>query len=272
MEADQQNKKHTKILGHDPFADVSDQEWVDNTAVSESSAQIDDAFSTLEAELLGDPAALLDDIFNLPESDDSNAAQPDETAVQFPPEDGDFLDSLITTIDNEIDALYSGVDLRRAETETAASTGQEQYIIFALDRVEYAVSITNIMEIGRPLEITWMPNVPEWLLGVANLRGDIISVVDLRTFLGLPRNEFQENGRLLVTQSHNEDMTVGLIVDRVTGLGSLQTGRIGAPTAPIEDQVAPYLRGVYEHEGRLLVVLNLDKLLLSAEMQQFEPL
>ncbi len=65
------------------------------------------------------------------------------------------------------------------------------------------------------------------------------------------------------SQEDDFNMNIDLLPDVITD-------KIGAPTAPIEDQVAPYLRGVYEYEGQLLVVLNLDKLLRSTEMQQFE--
>ena len=77
--------------------------------------------------------------------------------------------------------------------------------------------------------------------------------------------------RMLVAQARQEEVTTGLIVDQVSGIRYLAVGRIGAPAAPIEDQVTPYLRGVYEHDGRLLVVLDFDRLLLSPEMRQFEP-
>lgn len=180
-----------------------------------------------------------------------------------------YLDDLISSIDGEIDALHN-IGSTDGTGETAVSGTTEQHIIFSLANVEYTVPINNVIEIGRPLDITSVPNVPNWTLGVANLRGDIISIVDLRMFLGMPVEEYGENGRLLVSQSQIEDITIGLLVDRVSGIGNLQPHQISAPTAPIQDEVAPYLRGVYEHEGRMLVVLNLDKLLLSSEMQQFE--
>ena len=183
-----------------------------------------------------------------------------------------YLDDLIAGIDGEIDALHE-VGLLADDVggeETAVSTTDEQHIIFNLAGVEYTVPINNVTEIGRPLDITAVPNTPIWTRGVANLRGDIISIIDLRLFLGMPENEYSEDGRLLVTQSQVEDIIIGMLVDRVSGIGNLQPHKITAPTAPIEDQVAPYLRGVYEYDGRLLVVLNLDKLLLSSEMQRFE--
>ena len=66
-------------------------------------------------------------------------------------------------------------------------------------------------------------------------------------------------------------MSASLIVDRVSGIRYLPVDRIHPPAAPIEGTVAAYLQGMCEYEERLLVVLNFDRLLLSAEMQQFRP-
>jgi len=193
------------------------------------------------------------------------AAEPDE-------ESSDLLGELIAAIDQEIEqTLELEAEAVPATTAEARAKDAEQYVIFSLAGTEYAVPIANVIEIGQPLNITPVPNVPDWVPGVANLRGEIISMVDLRAFLGMERAGYRQASRMLVAQASQEDMTTGLLVDRVSGIRYLSADRIGEPTAPIEDQVTPYLDGVYEHEERLLVVLNLDRMLLSPEMQQFEP-
>jgi purine-binding chemotaxis protein CheW len=194
------------------------------------------------------------------------AAEPEEEAF-------DLLGDLIATIDQEVEEAFgAGAMADLAPQVPVGVGGEEQHVIFSLADTEYAAPITNVTEIGRPLDVTPVPNMPDWVLGVTNLRGDIISVVDMRTFLGMEAAAQSQASRMLVAQASQEDMTTSLIVDRVSGIRYLAVDRIGAPTAPIEDQVAPYLRGVYEHEEHLLVVLDFDKLLLSAEMRQFEPI
>jgi len=195
-------------------------------------------------------------------------AEPDEEASHL-------LDELMATIDEEVEEAFglgAMTDLATAEP-TDQGEGEEQYIIFSLAESEYAVPAANVREIGEPPNVTPVPNVPDWVLGVANLRGDILSLVDLRLFLGMERIDYDEDTRMMVvhTQQDASSVTTGLMVDLVSDIRYLSVDRIGAPAAPIEDQVAPYLRGVYEHDGRLLVVLNLDQLLLSPEMRQFEP-
>src|SRR5205823_3689408 len=146
----------------------------------------------------------------------------------------------------------------------------ERQVLFTLAGTDYAVPLANVLEIGRPLTITPTPNVPEWVLGVANLRGDIVSMVDLRAFFGLEPSAHDPSRRVLVVRARTEDLTAGLVVDRVKGMRYLPPERVGPPVALAEDRIGPYTRGILEHEGRLLVLLDLDRLLLSEEMRQFE--
>ena len=269
MENDPQDKKHDEVLGHNPFDDLADEIWEDTTIPPEPEMPDEADFALPDLDTAGEDSPFVAlEAEMLTEVNELESEQSTETAVP-----NHYLDALVATIDQQIGALPDPdvAGDRQPEAGTDVTASEQLHIIFVLGQVEYAIPISNVTEMGRPPRITQVPNVPEWVLGVANLRGDIISVVDLRRFLGLPPHDWRGNGRLLVTQSHRDDITVGLIVDRVTGLGNLEVAKIGAPTAPIEDQVTPYLRGVYEYQGHLLVVLNLDHLLLSAEMQQFEP-
>lgn len=181
------------------------------------------------------------------------------------------LDELIAVIDREVKQVFEP----ETTPETVAATSmmvkdEEQHLLFDLAGAEYAVPIANVIEIGRPPDVTPVPNVPDWVLGVANLRGEVISMVDLRTFLGMDGTSHGQASRMLVARASEENVTTGLIVDHVSGIRYLSADRIVTPGALIEDRVAPYLRGVYEHDGRLVVVLNIELLLLSPEMHQFE--
>jgi purine-binding chemotaxis protein CheW len=146
----------------------------------------------------------------------------------------------------------------------------EQHVIFTLEGTAYSLPISHITEIGRSLPITPLPNVPSWVLGVSNLRGDIISVLDLRAFLGKQPLAQARDCRMMVVRSRHEDITTALLVDRVREIRHLISEKVGLPTALMEDRSALYMRGVYEHNGQLLVVLDPEQLMLSPEMRQFE--
>ncbi len=184
-----------------------------------------------------------------------------------------YLDDLVADIDEQIGTLYNTRNTEHTklpDEQSNPADETDQYIIFELMDNTYAMPISNVTEIGRPLPITTVPNVPHWLLGIANLRGDIISIVDLRGFLGLSPADSTQEGRLLITRSTNEETAVGLIVDSVSGIRFLQNREINTSTAVTKSKVAPYLRGIYSDKEQLLIVLNIDKLLLSSEMQQFK--
>jgi purine-binding chemotaxis protein CheW len=180
------------------------------------------------------------------------------------------LEDLVADIDGEYESTRDG---GTAEAESRSDTmvgAEERYVSFTLSGTEYAVPMGSVVEVGRPPNVTPLPHVPDWLIGVTNLRGDVVSLVNLRAFLGLDSVEQERSGRLLVARSQDQAVAMGFIVDRVNGIRRISADRISQPTAPIDNPVAPFVRGVSEFDHRLLVVLDLDKLLLSHEMQQFQ--
>jgi len=180
------------------------------------------------------------------------------------------LAQFLAEIDQELAASDAADRAEDLPVRQAAGSLADQHVVFALAGTDYAVPIRNVLETGRPLAVTPVPNVPEWLLGVANVRGDIVSMVSLRTFLGLEPGSQERQERLLVVRSQAEDLTAGLLVDEIKGICSVPGDRVEAPASPLDDRVTTYLRGITKHKGRLLAVLDLDRLLLSPEMRQFE--
>ena len=91
--------------------------------------------------------------------------------------------------------------------------------------------------------VTMVPRVPAWLLGVTNLRGDIVSVIDLRGYLGLAPHT-SATARMLVVRLLDEPFTTGLIVDAVDRIVTLQADDVKAPASPFEGALAPFVSGV----------------------------
>jgi purine-binding chemotaxis protein CheW len=180
---------------------------------------------------------------------------------------GTVLANLLAELDEELAPRAPERAIPRLQS--ASDDRTERHLVFTLAGTDYAVEASHIREIGRPLPIRPVPNVPSWLLGVANVRGDIVSMVHLRSFLGLDRSATGD-ARLMVVQSSSAGMVTGLIVDHVRGIWSLPQEGINPPRFAVQERITPYLRGVTEAHGRLLVLLDLEQLLLSPEMQQFE--
>ena len=175
------------------------------------------------------------------------------------------LEDVIAQIDAEM-AANAQVEDSIAIERRAAAIQTKKHIMFSLAGAKYAMPLGQVIEISRAPRLMPLPNVPEWLLGVTNLRGDIISVVDLHAFLGLPYDTRNDASRMCVVRAEQHELVTGLMVDRVDGLASLATESFGGPSASMEGNINQYLQGVGEHDEQLLRVLDLDTLLQAFDL------
>jgi len=148
-------------------------------------------------------------------------------------------------------------------------TPGHRYVLLSIAAADYAVREVFVTELERVPKVTPVPRVPAWVRGVTSLRGDILSVIDMRVFLGLEASSSQ-SARMLVVRLLNEDFATGLLVDGVDRIVSVSPDQITPPESPLEGPLAPYLTGVCEIEERRVAVLDLDQLLRSPEIRQFE--
>ena len=162
-------------------------------------------------------------------------------------------------------------DFWRDETPRVRGT---RYLAFDLSGATYALPLARVREVDRLPSITPLPNVPAWVLGAANLRGEIISVVDLAAFLGLaPRgatgqSPIRRDARLLAVRAGG--MEAGLVVERLRDIRELPDAAIRPPGGSLPGRAARYLAGVHAGDGRLTLVLDVPRLLHAAEFRQFE--
>ncbi|MBM3224003.1 MAG: purine-binding chemotaxis protein CheW, partial [Candidatus Tectomicrobia bacterium] len=180
------------------------------------------------------------------------------------------LDALVGSIDRDVHQVYSQGLVPQSPSRRLDSQNQtERYILFTLGESRYAVPVPHVVEIGRIPRITPVPNVPSWVRGVINLRGEILSVLDFRTFLGMEDMHHDEHSRMLVVKTPGDEVATSLIVDQIMGIVPLTTARLEIP-ATSNNKAAPYLTGAYEHEDQVCAVFDLERLLLSPEVRQFE--
>lgn len=179
---------------------------------------------------------------------------------------GPPLGELIAAIDREVAAAGEAA----TRGEAAPEAPGRRLLLFSLAGTRCAVGLDHLVELGSLPRVTPVPNLPPWVRGVTNLRGDILAVADLAAFFAMTRPAGGDYTRLLVVRSHREEVTTGLLADEVHGLIDLPASGLRAPAAPIEDRVSTYLEGVVEHEGRLVSVLDLERLLGAPEFRQFE--
>ncbi len=176
------------------------------------------------------------------------------------------------TLLDAVSASDGQVDLREVPVVTAPAppvVRAARFVQFTIAATSYAVAEGFVTELRRVPKITIVPQTPAWLRGVVNLRGDVLSVVDLRSFLGLEPTS-PHTGRLLVVRLLDEEFSVGLLVDGIDRIVTLELETIRPPASPLDDPLAPYLAGVCVVDDRLVAVLDLGRLLRSPDIRQFD--
>ena len=146
---------------------------------------------------------------------------------------------------------------------------QNQYIQLALEKTLFALPLSRALEVGRRPDITPLPNLPHWMLGISNVRGEIISFINLKAFFGISSTGTKVERRFLIIQ--NQDTKVGITVDRIMGILSLEQIDADLQNSPYrEGEIANYILGVAVSGGSLTNILDVDKLLSSSRMTGFK--
>jgi chemotaxis signal transduction protein len=158
------------------------------------------------------------------------------------------------------------------------ATREAQFLVVALAGTEMALSASNVTGVERVNDITPVPNTVAWVLGVANLRGAITSVVDLRRFLGIPPEAVTTRSRVVVATTR--DMTIGFLVD---GVGEFQPIPEGARSYDNVRQFAPPWLGTYvtalaqvpgnaasQERDRTIFLLDVEKLLFADGLHRYQ--
>lgn len=138
-----------------------------------------------------------------------------------------------------------------------------QLVTFRLGNEEFSLDILRVQEIIRHMELTRVPRTPDFVDGVINLRGRVIPVLDLRKRFGLPSGERTNETRIIVVDVDNK--TVGLKVDAVSEVLRLPADTVEPAPAIVTGVESDYIKGVGKLEGRLLILLDVEKILTRTE-------
>jgi purine-binding chemotaxis protein CheW len=146
-----------------------------------------------------------------------------------------------------------------------------QLVTFKLGNEEFGVDMLRVQEINRMMSITRVPNAPALIEGVVNLRGKIIPIVDLRKRLGFRHREAGKTTRVIVVEL--DDSVLGFIVDSVSEVLRIPEGIIEPPPSIVAGMESGYIEGVGKVDNRLLILLELEKVLsppVRREMENIE--
>ena len=143
-----------------------------------------------------------------------------------------------------------------------------QVVGFRIGNETFGVRIGSVREIVRVPEITAVPSAPETVEGVINLRGKIIPVMDLRKRFGQSEIQPNKKNRILVVELENK--LVGLIVNAASEVLKIAPSEIEAPGNLFAEGESSYVTGVGKLKGRLIILLDIAKLLHRPEFKRFE--
>jgi purine-binding chemotaxis protein CheW len=153
---------------------------------------------------------------------------------------------------------------RRGHAEEIASMSQETHIVgFRVGRETYGIPITSLHEIVRVPEITAVPDAPDYLEGVINLRGKIVSVVDLRKRFRQPAITLDRRSRILVVEHRGR--LAGMIVDSASEVLKIPTSEIETAPAMMQEGGLDCVTGLGKYHGRLIILLDIAKVLAVQE-------
>ncbi len=143
-----------------------------------------------------------------------------------------------------------------------------QLVSFKIGDEEFGVNILKVQEINRMLQITKVPNAPSFVEGVVNLRGKVIPIIDLRSRLNMPKIEFDSKTRIVVVEI--DGRIVGFIVDEVSEVLRIPKSITEPPPPVVAGINSDFITAVGKLEDRLLILLDLDRVLKAEEVAQLQ--
>jgi purine-binding chemotaxis protein CheW len=154
----------------------------------------------------------------------------------------------------------------------AAPSGQQnqtkddevlQYVTFRLDDETYGINVMQIQEVLRYSEIAPVPGSPDYVLGIINLRGNVVTVIDTRRRFGLNDADITDSSRIVVMES--ADQVMGILVDSVAEVVYLKSSEIEAAPNVGSEESARFIQGVCNRNGELIILVEFDKMLTDHE-------
>lgn len=135
----------------------------------------------------------------------------------------------------------------------------QQYCTFFVDGVQFGIEVVEVQEVLKYHEMTQVPLAPHVIMGLINLRGQIVTALDLRKRLNMPPR--QSDRRPMNVVIRNGDSHVSLLVDEIGDVLEAEEGHFEAPPATLDPATKELVRGVYKLEGRLLLILDTKRTL-----------
>ncbi|AKJ95008.1 chemotaxis protein CheW [Thioalkalivibrio versutus] len=154
------------------------------------------------------------------------------------------------------------------EAMTKADTAP--YVTFSLAEETYAIDVLQVQEVLKVTEIAPVPGVPDYILGIINLRGNVVTVIDARRRMGLDDRESDEASRIVIIDVDNQN--VGILVDSVSEVVRISPDSVEPAPEVGNDDSSRFIQGVTSTEEGLTILVDLNRLLSDDEWAQLREL
>lgn len=158
----------------------------------------------------------------------------------------------------------SEIELESTVEETEDDTLKDRYLTFCLGKESYGLEIRHVTEIIVLQEITKVPDLPEFIIGVVNLRGNVISVMDMRKRFSLEQKDYDDRTCIIVVNI--KGIAVGLLVDTVNEVLNIPQEQVDPPPKTHSGIKSNYITGMGKVEKQVKILLDIEKVLYEEEL------
>lgn len=149
--------------------------------------------------------------------------------------------------------------------EAALDDQITQWSTFRLDKELYAIDVMSVQEVLRYTEITPVPGAPVFVLGIINLRGNVVTIIDTRSRFGLGPFDIDDNSRIIIVEI--EGQVLGLLVDSVAEVVYIANNEIEKTPSVGNDEASKYIQGVCNKNKELLILVELQSFVSSGDFE-----
>jgi len=140
-----------------------------------------------------------------------------------------------------------------------------QWVTFHLNNEVYGIAVMQVMEVLRSVDITPVPGAPDYVLGIINLRGNVVTVIDTRKRFSLPSKDVDDLSRIVIIESNGQ--VLGMLVDCVAEVVYLKESEIDIAPNVGNDESSRFIQGVHSKGDSLLILVDINKLLTQDEWE-----
>ena len=156
------------------------------------------------------------------------------------------------------------------ENTLAVESNVSQWVTFIVDQETYGINVMQVQEVLPMSEIAPVPGAPPYVLGIINLRGNVVTVVDTRMRFGLSPRETDDDSRIVVVETGSQ--VAGILVDSVAEVTYVREDEVDTAPNVGNDEAARYIQGVVSRDKELLILVDVNRLLTRDEWQELAAL